>query len=54
VLRGLPGHRHTDPLLTGEHLRSLQQLLELRQPEAVPYTIRLMSPQEIADSLGHF
>jgi hypothetical protein len=54
LLGGLPRHRHPNPLLPGEHLRPLQQLLELRQPKALPYTIRLMSPQEITDSLGHF
>ncbi len=53
VLGGLARHRHPNPLLPREHLRALQQLLELREPETLPNTVRLMSPQEIADSLGH-
>jgi len=36
-------------LLPGERLRPLQQLLELREPETLPNTIRLMGPQKIAD-----
>src|SRR5205823_1834124 len=53
VPRGLPRHHHPYPLLPDKYLRPVQQLLELRQPETLPDTIRLMRPQKIADSLGN-
>jgi len=34
--------------------RPLQQLLELRQPETLSYSVCLVGPQEIPDPLGHF
>ena len=54
VLGGASRDHHSHRLLLREHLRPVQQLLELRQPETLPYTIRVVGPQEIANPLGHF
>src|SRR6202165_1530157 len=53
LLHGRPLHRHPHPLLGRQVLGVLQQLLELRQPEVLPYSLHLMGPQKVANPCGH-
>src|SRR6267378_238899 len=53
LLHGRPHHRHPHPLLGREVLRMLQQLLELRQPEVLPYSVHLVGPKKIPSPRGH-
>src|SRR5258705_5171320 len=53
LLHGRPLHRHPRPLLGRQVLRVLQQLLELRQPEGLPYSVHLVSPKKVPDPRGH-
>src|SRR6266511_4578417 len=52
LLHGRPLHRHPHPLLGREVLRMLQQLLELRQPEVLPYSVHLVGPKKIPSSFS--
>jgi len=54
LLGSLTRLRHSDPLLGGQRLRPVQQLLELRQPEHFTYAVRLVGSQERPNPLGHF
>jgi hypothetical protein len=53
LLHGRPLQRHPHPLLGRQVLRVLQQLLELRQPEVLPYSVHLVGPEKIPDPRGH-
>src|SRR6266705_4442210 len=53
LLHGRPLHRHPHPLLGRQVLRVLQQLLELRQPEVLPYSLHLVGPEKIPSPRGH-
>src|SRR6266571_2455440 len=54
VLRGQAGRHHPRSLLPVERLRSSDQLLELREPESFPYSVRLVGPEKVPDPPGHF
>src|SRR6266568_9331588 len=54
VLRGQAGRHYTRSLLRVERLRSSDQLLELREPESLTNSVRLVGPQKVSDPPGHF
>jgi len=54
VLRGQAGRHDTRSLLRVERFRSSDQLFELREPESLPYCVRLVGPEKVPDPPGHF